>query len=425
MRDDENLVLVKSVDSVDELLAKFYGRYPWPWPAKRFDYLDDPEFEMLMVNQDVGDWRHRRLPPDSRIWVAGCGVNQAIITALRFPLAEVIGSDVSTGSLELCGRMARDMGISNLELRQESINHVPYREEFDYVVCTGVIHHNAEPAVTLARLAAAMKPEGILELMVYNRFHRIVTSAFQKAIRIFSEGRNEVDFEREVALATRLVESLPVVRDVLEKAFTQYMEWSESDFADLLVQPVEHSYTVESLEELVAGCGLEYVLPCISSYAKHLAANVSWNLEIAEPELRDRYYALPDSRRWQVMNLLLHDRSPLLWFYCQRAGGAVRRLSERGVCEQFLETSFTRCDTQQRSFVRGEDGHYDPLLDPVVYPMAPPQGLENDIAQAAEPGLPMREVLRRLKVEASFPVVNRVRLRLTTSAFPYLRAVEA
>lgn len=421
--DAENLVLAKSVDSVDGLLAQFYGRYPWPWPAQKFDILDAPDFETVMVNQDVGDWSHATLPRTARIWVAGCGVNQAVATALRFSRAEVVGSDVSVKSLELCGRMAAQLGISNLELREESINHVGYDREFDYVISTGVIHHNADPAVTLERIAAAMKPHGILELMVYNRFHRIVTSAFQKAVRIFGEAREaKIDFEREVALAGKLVENLPV-KDLLEKAFTQYMAWSESDFADLLVQPVEHSYTVESLEDLARGCGLEFALPCISSYAKHLATNIFWNLELADPELREEYFALPDSRRWQVTNLLLHDRSPLLWFYFQRAGARCRR-SEREVCEEFLDRCFERCGTLQRSFLRGEDGSYSQLPTPVVYPMAQPGGLEREIAEAAGPERPMREVLRLLGVDLSFPTVDRVRNRLTTSAFPYLWAVE-
>jgi len=420
--DDENLVLIRSVDSVDELLSRFYGRYPWPWPAKKFDFLEDQDFETFMVNQDVGDWSHGTLPVEPRIWVAGCGVNQAILTALRFPRAEVVGSDVSVKSLELCGQIARGLGVGNLTLREESINHASYDAEFDFVVCTGVIHHNAEPAVTLARLAAALKPGGILELMVYNRFHRIVTSAFQKAVRLFSEGRSEVDFEKEVQLATRLVEDLPV-RDVLEKAFTQYMDWSESDFADLLVQPVEHSYTVQSLEELVRSCGLEYVLPCISNYGKHLAAHLSWNLEVRHPDLVRDYYALPDSRRWQITNLLLHDKSPLLWFYVRRGDSGTPRRTESEVCEEFLEQTFERTGTLQRSFLREEDGSYSLLPEPVVYPFTPPARLEREVAEAVEPDLPMREVLHRLGVDLSFPSVNRVRTRLATSAFPYLRAV--
>jgi SAM-dependent methyltransferase len=419
--DEENLLLARSVESVEGLLSRFYGRYPWPWPAKKLDFLEDSGFETAMLNQDVGDWQHRTIPEEPRIWVAGCGVNQALIVALRFPRAEVVGSDISTRSLELCERTARQVGAANLRLREESINQVAYDREFDFVVCTGVIHHNAEPAVTLARLTAAMKPGGVLELMVYNRFHRIVTSAFQKAVRSFGAVGEEVDFEAEVALAHKIVDNLPV-KGTLEKAFIQYMEWSESDFADLLVQPVEHSYTVESLEELARSCGLELALPCVSPYARHLAANLSWNLDFPDPELRERYFSLPDSRRWQITNLLLHDRSPLLWFYLRRAEET--RRTERDVCDELLETRFERCETLQRSYVRDEEsGNYSLIGDPLIHPLEPPRGVMREIAGAAGPDLLLGEVLRRLGVDSSFPTVQKIRSQLTTSAFPYLRAV--
>lgn len=419
--DDENLLLVESVDSVDDLLSKFYGRFPWPWPAKKFDYLEDPDFEVAMVNQDIGDWTHRTLPRTSRIWVAGCGVNQSLIVALRFRRAQVVGSDVSAKSLELCRRMATEMRIENLELREESINHVTYANEFDYVICTGVVHHNAEPEVTLSRLAAALKPNGIMELMVYNRFHRIITSAFQKAIRVFSEARREIDFEWEVALARKIVDNLPL-NGVLEKAFIQYMEWSESDFADLLIQPVEHSYTVESLEKLALSCGLEMMLPCVSSYAKHLAVNLRHDLDFQDPALREQYFALPDTRRWQVTNLLLHDKSPLLWFYLRRSDGTPRR-TQREICEAFLDTRFERCVMTQRSFLREEDGRYSLLPNPVAYPLTPPPKEARQIFEAVEAERTMREILKDLGLSAEWPFVDRLRNQLTTSAFPYLRAI--
>ncbi len=60
--DDNNLVLAESVDGVDEMNAKFYARFPYPWQAVKFDYFEDPQFETDMFCQELGDWRHRLLP---------------------------------------------------------------------------------------------------------------------------------------------------------------------------------------------------------------------------------------------------------------------------------------------------------------------------------------------------------------------------
>jgi SAM-dependent methyltransferase len=422
-RDEENKVLATSVGGVEDLLAKFYGRFPWPRLPMKFDYLVDPDFETYTLNQDVGDYAHATVPLSPAIWVAGCGTNQAINTALKFPNASVVGSDISQKSLEICARNSRDLSISNLELREESINNAAYSGQFDHVICTGVIHHNADPQVSLARLAAALKPGGIMEIMVYNRYHRSVTSAFQKAMRIFGENRAAIDFEADLAIAQKVAASLPV-KGLLEKGFIMYMDWSESDFADLLIQPVEHSYTVESLEEAAERCGLEMLYPCISMYAKWLASN-SWNIDFGDAELQQAYDSLPDTRRWQVTNLLLHEKSPLLWFYLQRKDSPNKRKPESEVCEDFLNATFEKVHTTQRSFLRVEGDRYQPGHNSLPYPMTRPDDSVKAIYDRVDGKTSMRQIFEQLEIAQTFQNVNDARIKLTTSAFPYCRAVKA
>jgi SAM-dependent methyltransferase len=421
--DEDNRVLATSVGGVEDLLAKFYGRFPWPWLPMKFDYLVDPDFETYALNQDVGDYTHGTVPLRPAIWVAGCGTNQAINTALKFPNATVVGSDISEKSLEICARNSRDLGLSNLELRRESINNASYDGQFDHVICTGVIHHNADPQISLSRLSAALKPGGIMEMMVYNRYHRSVTSAFQKAMRIFGENRDAIDFESDLAIARKVAASLPV-KSLLEKGFIMYMDLSESDFADLLIQPVEHSYTVDSLEEIAEGCGLEMLYPCISMYAKWLASN-SWNIDFGDAELQQAYDALPDTRRWQVTNLLLHEKSPLLWFYLQRKDSPNKRKPEGVVCEEFLDATFAKAHTTQRSFLRGEGDRYRPGHNSLPYPMISPDESVKAIYERVDGKTPMREIFEQLEIARTFQNVNNARIKLTTSAFPYCRAVSA
>jgi SAM-dependent methyltransferase len=423
--DEENRILTESQDSVDGLLAKFYRRFPWPWQPIKFDYLEDTEFGMSMLNQDLGDFSHRTIPRDAKIWVAGCGTNQALHTALKYPHASVIGSDLSSKSLELCAKNARELGVTNLEVREESLNHVPYKEQFDYIMSTGVIHHNADPKATLEKLTGALKPGGIMELMVYNRYQRITTSTFQKAIRIFGEQRGgAIDFDADFSVAKKIAMGLPK-GSMLEQAFvhTQYMDWSDSDFADLFIHPVEHSYTVESLEDLAETCGLEYVAPCISLYAKSVSTAFSWNMEFGDQELQKLYDALPDSRRWQVTNLLLFDKSPLLWFYLRHKDNPAPRKTEQQIVEEFLNTTFEKNMTTQRSFIRNGDEHYELSNSSVPYPLAAPHASVREIFELVDGKTPMRDIIARLEIDMTFQTVNQARIRLATSAFPYLKAL--
>lgn len=422
--DDENLLLIDSVDATDRMNARFYGRFPYPWAPMKFDYLLDPHFETVMLNQALGDWDHATVPRNPDIWVAGCGTNQAVYTALRFPKGKVQGSDISQTSLAICRDTSSKLGIDNLTLREESLNHVEYEERFDYVLCTGVIHHNASPQGVLAKLARALKPGGILELMVYNRFHSIVPSAIQKAIHILQAGTSDaVDLERELSLAHKLMGGLRFDNSVTS-FLREFRTSPESMLADRLFQPVEQSYTVESLAALAESCGLELVAPCLNSFDVAVETYL-WNIDLGDPEAQRIYEALPDPQRWQVSNLLLHERSPQIWFYLRRSDPERRPKSEREICAELLEREVARTSSVQRNYIRGEDERYTLSPHSVPYPVGLPHPFAQTVCEHAGSGVSLREICVRLGISTDFLTVNRLRVLLTTPAFPYLVSLPA
>src|ERR1044072_2490834 len=122
-KDEDNIGFAESIESTDAINADFYGKFQFPWVPTAFDSPSDPNFETVMLNQSVGSWDDSLIPTNPRIWVAGCGTNQAIFTALRFPKATILATDLSTRSLETSSSTGAQLGISNVEFRQESINN--------------------------------------------------------------------------------------------------------------------------------------------------------------------------------------------------------------------------------------------------------------------------------------------------------------
>lgn len=418
--DDHNVVLATSTRLVDDLNARFYGRFQYPWAPMTFDCLSDPCFETVMLNQSIGDWNQTIIPRQPKIWVAGCGANQAVFIALRFPHATVIGSDLSANSLATASQSASQLKVTNLELRQESINQVPYQEEFDYIVCTGVIHHNANPEEPLEKLTRALKPSGILELMVYNRYHRITTTAFQKALRAFQDPSSEPAFESDLQVTRKIISSFKMnnsMGDYLEEIGQSV----EPQLADSLLQPVEYSFTIESLEALSNACGLEYLAPCVTQFDK-IADTFSWNLEFDDPLLQQQYESLPDSRRWQISNHLMLEKSPLLWFYLQRKDSGRARKSEQQVCDEFLNQRFVKSSTQKRTALRDARGDYNLSARSMPYPGRHPNNLCQRIVAEVDawPSKTLREIFQRLEIANEFTLSNKLRLMLTTNAFPFL-----
>lgn len=420
-RIDDNLSLTGAPEAVDQINSDFYSRFPFPWRPKSLDCTADPDFARVMLNQNLGDWTHQSVPPNPHIWVAGCGTNQAAITALHFANAVVRGSDISTSSLELCALTARDLGCTNLELRKESINQTDYDQQFDYIICTGVIHHNADPEATLKKLAGALKPTGVLELMVYNRYHRILTSAFQKGVRLLAGTESTPDFQKELSFTRSLIDSFPGV-GLMRQFVGDLKQAPESQIADTLMQPVENSYTVDVLEEMASRCGLEFITPSPNAWDKG-AGNPTWNLRFSQSEIQQSYDKLPDSRRWQITNLLLCENSPLLWFYLKRTDSPVESKTEHQICDSFLQTRFRHNAVARRSYILTKDNKYSQVNSPLPYPGMPVKPDMRKIVEAAGSGLPMGQVLDSLSISRNFATVNDLRLRLTTSMGPFLRSI--
>jgi SAM-dependent methyltransferase len=404
---------------VDDVNSRFYGRFPFPTTCMRFDYCADGAFDAMMLNQALGDWTHARIPRTADIWVAGCGTNQAIFVALRFPEARVIASDLSRESLDICDRAARQLGLSNLTLEQNSINRLAYHQRFDYVVCTGVIHHNAEPAGALAKLADALRPAGVLELMVYNRYHRVVPASFQSAVRILRQGAEPLDFDGELALARRLLE-MPMEHALPSRLGTTLKEAPASSVADLLIQPVEFSYDVESLDALADACGLTILTPCMNTI-DHGQGRLTWAIDFTDPELQRRYAALTDIHRWQLQPLLFLEHSPMLWFYLQRKDSSYVRQPERVIDESFLDQRFVQTNTIRKAYTRDREGRYAPARS-FKYPSPPAEPALRTIWDAADGKRTMREIFGAHGISSAPVTVNRARILLTTPLAPHLSA---
>lgn len=418
-----NTQLAKSVEEVDLINKQFYGKYNYPWPPLILPAYPEG-ISRTFVNQDIGSWDHSRLPANAKIWVAGCGTNQALLTALKFPESEILGTDISTQSLDTCRKNAASIGIKNLRLEEKSLNEVTYQEEFDYVICTGVIHHNARPGNVLQNLRNALKRDGVLELMVYNYYHRLFTVACQKAIRCFYDATAQVDFTLEQELAKKMIVAYPEnCNDDMERFFKEHMQMPEAEMTDSLIQPVEYNYTVESLADLADKAGLELLLHCINQFDMDSNA-FTWNMQFNDTSLTEKYLALEDKKRWQVSNLIALTNSPMLWFYMQRKEAAFSRKTEQQVAQEFLETRFEKTVFYINNYVLGEQGYTldkEPLKRPVEMRIKDP--ILRKIYEMAQPEYTMKDIFIALQLKQDFYEVNKARIMLTTFGYPFLRAV--
>jgi ubiquinone/menaquinone biosynthesis C-methylase UbiE len=415
-----NLGLVEQGKTADEINREFYSKFSYPWPPRYFPSFDNAGMTK-MLNQDIGCYSKPRLPDNARIWVAGCGTNQAILTALKFPQAEVIGSDISTGSLNICRRNMKSIGIKNLQLIEKSINEVNYDNEFDFIICTGVVHHNSDPDFTFGKLSKGLKKNGVMEFMVYNYYHRILNVAMQKAVRALTKFSFNLDDEYNVS--KKLIESFPY-KNLLRDFISQYRNVPTAEMADAIFQPIEYSYTVETLHQLIDKHNIQYLQPCVNQFDA-MKGNYSWNINFEDQSLAELYKNLSDCDRWQITNLLkIHDSSAL-WFYLQRKDADELRRTEQEVCDDFLNTRFRKYKSEIRHYMIDENGDYtlSPARIPHPSPPKPSDEMSRMVFDAVNDTFTVGEILDRLSIPRSFQNVNRIRINTTTSLYPYLEAL--
>jgi SAM-dependent methyltransferase len=402
------------ISAHEGVIGSFYGSFPYPWRPMFFESISDPKFYPTLVRQEIA---RPELGDFKEIWVAGCGTNQALITALQFPSANVLGTDVSAKSLEICEENARSVGASNLSLRHQGIMQSDLVNQFDLVICTGVIHHNPDPRQCLARLSAALRDEGVLELMVYNVFHRREASAFQEAARIVlaANGGHGDRFLKARSLA-KSIGAAGAMADYLAKMENAH----ESVWADANINPCERSYDVDALWSMAEECGLIIEAPHLNAVDK-LKNQCLWTLDISDPSLAEAFFSLDDRSRWQVVNLLRLETSPMLWFYLRPdRNGSGRRVSEVDRNQIFLNSVAAKPSAVRYRYVLDKDGKYHISQNATPLLAITPRPEVRAIWDLADGKRTMRTIFAEINRNNDFNSIYMARLMLTSAEFPHL-----
>jgi SAM-dependent methyltransferase len=235
-------------------IAAFYDRHPYPPP------ITDPA-RISGRGDEVARIDHHRIWPErapetvASVLVAGCGTSQAVRHALRRPSAAVVGIDVSSTAIEQTRDLALRAGVRNLELRHLPIEDVHELDDtFDHIVCTGVLHHLADPVLGLASLRGVLAPGGAITLMVYARYGRVGVYLMQDYCRRLGIEATPAEVAELVATLREIPAGHPIGRLLRETADFQ----GDDALADALLNPRDRAYSVPELLDLLVGAGLRF-----------------------------------------------------------------------------------------------------------------------------------------------------------------------
>jgi SAM-dependent methyltransferase len=145
--------------------------------------------------------------------------------------------------------------LNNLQVRQLPIDRVNDLEmSFDQIICTGVLHHLADPDAGLRALRGVLKPDGAVHLMVYAPYGRTGVYMLQAFCRRIGIHANDEEIRDLIAALTALPPGHPLENLLRESPdFRQ-----EAALADALLNPQDRSYSVPQLFDFIEKAGLTF-----------------------------------------------------------------------------------------------------------------------------------------------------------------------
>jgi SAM-dependent methyltransferase len=242
--------------SVSDKVQDFYDRYPYPPPI---DNLEN--YRRLWQNENRRRaehhlfWPYKPYREDDSILIAGCGTSQAAKHALRWPRAQVTGIDLSATSVRCTEELKRKHNLTNLQIHQLPIDRVHTLDRtYDRIICTGVLHHLADPDAGLASLRDVLKPDGAMHLMVYAPYGRTGIYMLQEFTRLLGIQATDEGIRDLIAALRALPPGHPL--ETLLRVAPDFRH--DAALADALLHPQDRAYSVPQLLEFIERAGLTF-----------------------------------------------------------------------------------------------------------------------------------------------------------------------
>jgi ubiquinone/menaquinone biosynthesis C-methylase UbiE len=200
-----------------------------------------------------------------RALVAGGGTGDACIMLAqqlvdrRCP-GEVVYIDLSMASRQIAEARAKARGLRNIQFLTGSLLDLPAMPigRFDYIDCTGVLHHLPDPAAGMKALASVLQPEGGVGVMLYGEYGRSGVYPLQEMLQTLAPP--SMALEDRIAMAKRLIRFLPTTNLFRRNPYlNDHVTGGDAGLYDLLLHSCDRAFTVPRIGALASAAGLRIV----------------------------------------------------------------------------------------------------------------------------------------------------------------------
>jgi SAM-dependent methyltransferase len=242
-----------------------YEDYPYPKrdPEEEKNRLIDPFSDPLeLVNYYCFEGRET-FQNHFRVLVAGGGTGDAVIylaEQLRHTNAEIVYVDISSASMAIAKQRANVRDLTNIRWVQGSLLDVASMGigVFDYINCSGVLHHLADPTAGLRALASVLKDDGAMGVMVYGHYGRTGVYDMQALMRLLCQ--HVSDPQEKVNICKAVLAQLPATNWLAlapERLLQEINDCGDIGIYDLFLHSQDRAYTVPQFYQWAGECGLQ------------------------------------------------------------------------------------------------------------------------------------------------------------------------
>jgi hypothetical protein len=129
---------------------------------------------------------------------------------------------------------------------------------FDYIDCTGVLHHLPDPAAGMKALTTVLQPEGGIGVMLYGEYGRTGVYPLQEMLRTLAP--LSMATEDRIAMAKRLIRFLPTTNLFRRNPYlNDHVTGGDAGLYDLLLHSIDRAFDVPEIGALASGAGLRVV----------------------------------------------------------------------------------------------------------------------------------------------------------------------
>ena len=251
---------------MDEVRAQ-YEALPYPPRDPRDEairLITGTPSHVLEINHYLFSGRLNFVRP-FRALVAGGGTGDACIMlaqqlADRRCPGEVVYLDISTASRQICEGRAKARGLRNITFLTGSLLDLPSMPigQFDYIDCTGVLHHLPDPAAGMRALASVLNPDGGMGVMLYGEYGRSGVYPLQELLQTLAP--RSMALEDRIAMTKRLIRFLPTTNLFRRNPYlNDHVTGGDAGLYDLLLHSCDRAFTVPDIGTMARESGLRLV----------------------------------------------------------------------------------------------------------------------------------------------------------------------